>query len=346
MLWGTIALPVEARSMSCKITILCVLALCPSPSGLSQRISLEPSQPIGVRLNTDASHWMSFVAFRNDGKEVASDGATSPRDDSASLSFWTFPDGRFVRKLPVLPTAISPDFRYYATDDSVGEVASGKALLSLDNGALAAFVFSPDSHLVAESVWRGAAKGPKIRVLQLPTLAPVSAFGRVAPQNLAVSPDGTILASGHWDAVVLWNIHSGKPIGILSGFGRYVRGLAFSKDGTLIAAGTDTGKLQVWDVHRLKRVSSVELEGGDVSDPAFSPDGSLVSVGVYGTGTVWLVAARTGEVLDHRKISDLGCGSVAFSPDGNYLIAPSTGGIVTWPYDRGGTIRVFRINAR
>lgn len=78
---------------------------------------------------------------------------------------------------------------------------------------------------------------------------------------------------------------------------------------------------------------------------AFNPDGSLVAVGVYGSGTVWLVATKTGKVLDHRKVSDLGCGSVAFSPDGRFLITPSTGGIVTWPYDRGGTIRVFRVTS-
>jgi WD40 repeat protein len=107
-------------------------------------------------------------------------------------------------------------------------------------------------------------------------------------------------------ALVLWNIHSGKPIGVLNGFGRYVSGLAFSKDGDLIAAGTDTGGLQVWDVQHLKRISSVELEGAYVSDPAFNQDGTLVAVGVYGTGSVWLIATGTGEVLDHRKVSDLG----------------------------------------
>jgi len=51
-------------------------------------------------------------------------------------------------------------------------------------------------------------------------------------------------------------------------------------------------------------------------------------------------------VLDHKKISDLGCGSVAFSPDGRYLITPSTGGLIKWPYDRGGTIRVFKVVTR
>jgi WD40 repeat protein len=336
--------------MNRQIAVLSVLAMYLLPSALSQQVALEPLKPIGVRLSTDIWHWMGFVAFRDDGKQVASDGATSPTDTSGDLSLWTFPDGRLVRKLPIRPLAISPDFKFYAGTDSagvmsVGDVATGKAMLFLDKDAYATFAFGPDGRYLAESVWRGARNGPRIRVLKLPNLAQVSAFSRSSAQSLAFSPDGTTLASGHWDTVVLWNMPGGKPIGMLSGFGRYVRGLAFSRDGTLLAAGTDTGNLQVWDVHRLKRISSVELEGGDVSDPAFNPDGTVVAAGVYGTGTLWLIDARTGEVLDHRKISDLGCGSVAFSPDGSFLIAPSTGGIVTWPYDRGGTIRVFHIKS-
>ncbi len=81
-----------------------------------------------------------------------------------------------------------------------------------------------------------------------------------------------------------------------------------------------------------------------VSKPAFSPDGRLVAVGIYGTGTAFLIRADTGDLIDQQKVSDLGRGSVAFSPDGRFLITPSTGGVIKWPYDHGGTIRVFRVN--
>ena len=329
-----------------RISMLSVLAICFTSIALSQKPSLEPLKPIGVGWNTDEWRWMSFVAFNDDGTEVASDGATTPMDVSGELSFWSFPEGHFIRKLPVKAGAISGDFKYYANSHTVGDLTTGKTLVSLSEDTFATFAFSHDSHYVAESIWRNASSGAKIRVLELPTLRLVSAFSRSSPQSMAISPDGTTLASGHWDAVVLWNINSGKPVGVLHGFGRYVRGLAFSRDGALLAAGTDTGGVQVWDVRHLKRISSVELGGGDVSAPAFNQDWTLVAVGVYGTGTVSLIATGTGEVLDHRKVSDLGCGSVAFSPDGNSLITPSTGGIVTWPYDRGGTIRVFHIKQR
>ena len=329
-----------------RAVLITALSICLTPITLSQKPSLQPLKPIGVGWNTDQWAWMSFVAFNDKGNEVASDGATTPKDISGELSFWTFPGGRFLRKLPLKPTAISDDFKYYASHNAVGDLTTGQELISLSEETYATFAFSPDSHYVAESIWRNAAKGAKIRLLELPTLRPVSAFSRSSAQSMAISPDGITLASGHWDAVVLWNIHSGKPVGVLRGFGRYVSGIAFSKDGSLIAAGTDTGGVQVWDVRHLKRISSAEIGGQYVSNPAFNPDGSMVAVGIYGMGTVWLIATRTGEVLDHRQVSGIGCGSVAFSPDGHYLITPSTGGLVTWPYDRGGTVRVFRINSR
>lgn len=133
---------------------------------------------------------------------------------------------------------------------------------------------------------------------------------------------------------------------MLRGLGRYASALSFSPDGRQLAVGADWGRLQLWDVARRVRLWSLELEGSDVSDPAFSPDGRFVAVGTYGSGTVWLVDRRTGRIIDHRQVSAFGCGSVAFSPDSRYLITPSTGGLITWPYDKGGTVRIFRIRSR
>jgi len=173
----------------------------------------------------------------------------------------------------------------------------------------------------------------------------MSSFGDHGAFSLAISPDGTTLASGHWDVVVLWDLATRKKLASLRGFGSYVVGLSFSRDSKSLAAGTDIGGLQIWDIPQQKRVHSLSLGGEDVSNPDFSPNGKLLAVGTYGTGTVFLIDTNLGKVIDQQRVSDLGCGSVAFSPDGNFLVTPSTGGLIRWPYDRGGTIRVFRVTA-
>jgi WD40 repeat protein len=145
---------------------------------------------------------------------------------------------------------------------------------------------------------------------------------------------------------LLWDIRSGRRIATLRGFGRYVESISFRRDGRVLAAGTDWGQVQAWTLRGRKRLFSIQIGGGDTSNPAFSPDGRLLAVGIYGTGTVWVLDAHDGKLLDQAKVSGIGCGSAAFSPDGRYLITPSTGGLVTWPYDLGGRIKVFEVLRR
>lgn len=312
----------------------------------SQGHTLEFVKQIGVGWKMDKfGGWMSFVSFSLDGNMVAADGAATPDDVSGNLTMWSFPEGKLIRQVPVHPTALSSDWKYYATYHGVGELATGKPLTSLGNNVYGVHAFSPDSRYVAESSSRHDEGASSIRVLELGSSKQVSAFGNRTAFSLAISSDDSTLAAGYWNTVVLWNLVTGERLATLRGFNRYVIGLSFSKDGSFLAGSTDSGGLQIWDAHRYTRVHSIQIEGGDVSEPKFSPDGRFVAVGVYGTGTAYLFDVATGKMLDKQKVSDLGCGSVAFSQDGTFLITPSTGGLIKWPYDRGGTIRVFRVTA-
>ena len=298
---------------------------------------------IGVGWSGDKYGWMSFVSFSADGRMIASDAASAPDDVSGDLTVWSFPGGKLVKRVAVKPASVSRNWQYYADFHGVGSLESGKSLMTVGDDVYAVHAFSPDSRFVAVS-----SPGPddaQIRVVQLDNGKKIGAFGKYSAFSMAISPDGRTLASGHWDLVTLWDMPTGRRLAVLRGFGRYVVGLSFSRDGRLLAAGTDAGGFQIWNVRQRKRLHTVEIGGGQVSDPAFSPDGRLVAVGIYGTGAVWVIDTRRGALLDHQKVSDLGCGSVAFSPDGRFLITPSTGGLITWPYDSGGTIRVFAVNA-
>jgi WD40 repeat protein len=201
----------------------------------SQTPRLEYVKTIGVSWNPGEWGWMSLVAFSADGSEVASDGVKNPQDPSENLSFWSFPEGRLVRKVVVRARTLSPDWKYYASPQGVGIVGTGKPLITFASERFGISAFSSDSRYVAES------SGQQIRVFTLPDGKQVRAFRRHGAFSLAISPDGTTLASGHWDAVALRNLITGTATGMLRGFGRYVVGLSFSNDGAYLAAGTDTG---------------------------------------------------------------------------------------------------------
>ena len=331
--------------MNSRLVFLFLLTLSVPATCRGQDHPLEFVKQMGAGWKADKYGWMSFVSFNQDGTMVASDGATTPDDVSGYLSIWSFPEGKLIKQFGFRPEALSGDWKYYATYHGVGELASGRELTSLGEN-YGVHAFSPDSRFVAESPAVQSDHGPTIRVLDLASGKQVSGFGKHVARALAIGPDGKTLASGNWDIVTLWNLTTGERLGALRGFGRYVESLSFSKDGSLLAGGTDLGSVQIWDVGRHARLHALTIEGGQVSQPAWSPDGRFVGVGIYGTGTAYLIDVASGKIVDRQKVSDLGCGSLAFSPDGRFLITPSTGGLIKWPYDRGGTIRVFKVSAR
>jgi WD40 repeat protein len=240
---------------------------------------------------------------------------------------------------------ISNDWKYLASEEGVINMQTGSPVPGLNENTgynWGGVAFSSDSHYLA--IGNGKRKNKHIRILQISNGETISEFGNRATFSLAFHPFESVLASGHWDNVTLWNYLTGERLELLSGFGRYVKSISFSRDGNFLAAGTDSGGLQIWDFKKHKRLHSIDFQYGDVSQPAFSPDGKLVAVGVYGAGTVFVIDVQTGAILDQARVSDMGCGSVAFSPDGRNLITPSTGGLITWPYDQGGTIRVFEVH--
>ena len=319
------------------IALTCV-ACCASPA--ESRV-LVPVGRIGAGWGDHASGWMRFVAFNAAGTRVASDGPADPEDTSGDLTLWSFPAGRLIRHVKHRPDALSDDWKYIANAQGIRDLNGGEDLIAAGAGAGAIVAFSHDDRYAVEAPIAPGA--PAIRIVALPRGGEIRAFGTHHPFSLAISPDNAVLAAGHWNMVALWDVARGRRLAVLYGAARYVEGLSFSRDGRWLAAGGDFGVLEVWDLRRRRKVWSIDLGGLDVSAPAFSPDGKYVAAGVYGTGSVFLVSVASGKRVDHRRVSGIGCGAVAFSPDGRFLIAPSSGGLVTWPPDRGGIIRVFRV---
>lgn len=319
------------------------IAMSGSTVAARQARWLTPTGRIGVGWKDDLWKekkwgWMSFVSFNRTGTKIATDGPTNDADVTEHLSIWSFLDGKLLRRLPGSPTAVSARWHYYATQHGVRSMTSGAVLIPVKSYVEQAF--SPDESFVVQS---NGELGTRIVNLRTPYSS--NRLGTHAAFALAVDARNRRIAAGYWDSVGIWEVKTRSLKFILHGIGRYVRGISFSPNGKVLAVATDLGEVQLWDLIHRKRLHQISLPGGEVSIPAFSPNGRLVAVGVYGTGSVWLIDVQSGRLLDHQQVSDLGCGSAAFSPDGRHLITPSTGGLIRWPHDNGGKARVFTVKA-
>jgi WD40 repeat protein len=225
----------------------CVLLVLFATNAYPEGQLLKFYKKIGIGGAARWSGWMSFVAFSSDGSMVASDGPQTPDDSTGSLTLWSFPDGQLIRSLPPRPWAISDDWRYYASEKGIIDMQSGTLVPGFENNGNGRVVsaFSRDGRYVA--VANGSKTEGSVRVIRVADGSLLSEFGRRAVFALAFNPQGNILASGHWDNVTLWNVETGERIALLRGFDRYVYGISFSQDGTLLATGTVIQRSTSWE---------------------------------------------------------------------------------------------------
>jgi WD40 repeat protein len=156
--------------------------------------------------------------------------------------------------------------------------------------------------------------------------------------NVAISPDGKMVASGGESGVIkLWNLKTGKEIHEFIHPG-VIWSLGFSPDGTTLVSGTLDQSIKIWNV-----IDGKEL--GDMTDViaeslAFSPDGKLLAIGTDDKIILWNVISKKPLrtlVFDLRGGEGLsGIQGVLFSPDGKKIAAADADNIATvWDVSSG-----------
>lgn len=157
----------------------------------------------------------------------------------------------------------------------------------------------------------------------LPLLKPRTAS---KPQifDLAYSPDGKLMAFAGFKEVRLMDPATRQLTAELTGNADTVRAVAFSRDGSLLAAAgglpARSGEVKIWDVAARKLVSTIQGHSDCIYAIAFSPDGkSLATAGYDKLIKLWDIASAK-EIRTFKDHIDA-IYALTFTPDGRRLIS-------------------------
>jgi WD40 repeat protein len=259
-----------------------------------------------------------------------------------------FESGGFVFR-----TAVSPCGRYVAgaEDRCVGVwdvVRRGKPrwlLAHPDYHHITDVAFTPDGTDLLTACVDGVGGGVRRRRVGNWHRKPPFATRTNLDDALAVSPDGKTLATAAKhdrvrSAIKLWRYPDGKHRKTAACDARHIVHLAYSPDGSLLAAQDDWERVRVWDARTLAEVAVYEpprkkgrKKPGEVRGIAFHPSGRVLAL-TSDTAPVAFLDAATWQpvrVFDWRLGRTYG---VAFSPDGALAAAGCDNGmVVVWDVD-------------
>ena len=163
----------------------------------------------------------------------------------------------------------SPDGKWIATSEGSGTTKvrnveapnNEPAILSIEKTN--SITFSPDSSILAiigkEGIhlWKFQNESAGE-----PTIIPGNLLA--SESVLTFSPDGSILVGsgmeGWSNPIKLWNVKTGRSLGILSGHTEPVEALVFSHDGKILASGSDDGTVLLWDWEKISAKRKAEIK--------------------------------------------------------------------------------------
>ena len=279
------------------------------------------------------SDWVSALAFSPDGSYFAS------ASKDATVKIWSM-DGILYRSLPhnslVFDIAISPDGKYLASacpeEVLVWRVVDGVRVARFSSHSYAQVVsFSVDGKKVV-SGWKN--RFLRVYDIEKKALAWEVEAHTSGISALAVSPDGTLIATGSFcrdvhdvrdTTVKVWDIGNGKPVDILRGHKGDVVDIAFSLDGKRLASCGSLGEIMLWNAKDRSLIKSFagSPARANMKKIALSVDGTYLAATGMEKENVRIWSLPEARPCASFQAQIAGNNDIAFTADSRFLVTAS-----------------------
>ncbi|MDD4031956.1 MAG: PLDc N-terminal domain-containing protein [Bacteroidales bacterium] len=210
--------------------------------------------------------------------------------------------------------------------------------IGIPEESLTSVAFSPDGYYTLSAI-ESPNMNIKLWEINSGTLIRTFSGENNLVYSVAFSPDGMHFASGGADNRVLWwSIEQEIPLMEMNGHEGWVRCVSISPDGRYILSGSDDKTLKIWSTESGKELKTFRGHTEGIIDAAFSPDGkTIISVSVSESPKMWDI--NTGYEIKSFEVNS--ATSVAFSPNGQYVVFGEVGNIELWGLPEGKKLKSF-----
>ena len=157
------------------------------------------------------------------------------------------------------------------------------------------------------------------------------------PRRVAFDAGGRTLLVAYADRAHVLKVRepSAKPV-VLSRDNLAMNAVDITPDGASAATADSDGRVTVWDTRTGREITVLDRHPTVVASVALSPDGRKVATGIENVIRLW--DARSGRrirtIIAKGTLLTRRTTMVSFTPDGEYIVAPTVGGpIRMWRTD-------------